>query len=38
MKPYIYLRGLRHVDLSVFCVESGVKENYIRMVGYSVGL
>ena len=22
MKPYIYLRGLRHVDLSVFCVES----------------
>ena len=23
MKPYIYLRGLRHVDLSVFCVESG---------------
>lgn len=27
MKPYIYLRGLRHVDLSVFCVESGQK-NY----------
>ena len=25
MKPYIYLRGLRHVDLSVFCVESGQK-------------
>lgn len=25
MKPYIYLRGLRHVDLSVFCVENGQK-------------
>ena len=25
MKPYIYLRGLRHIDLSVFCVESGQK-------------
>ena len=23
--PYIYLRGLRHVDHSVFCVESGQK-------------
>lgn len=25
MKPYIYLRGLRHVDLSVFCIENGQK-------------
>ena len=25
MKPYIYLRGLRHIDLSVVCVESGQK-------------
>ena len=25
MSSFIYLRGLRHVDLSVFCVESGQK-------------
>lgn len=25
MDSYIYLRGLRHVDLSVFCVENGQK-------------
>ena len=25
MNTFIYLRGLRHVDLSVFCVESGQK-------------
>ena len=25
MNPFIYLRGLRHVDLSVFCVEKGQK-------------
>jgi hypothetical protein len=25
MSQFIYLRGLRHVDLSVFCVESGQK-------------
>lgn len=25
MEPYIYLRGLRHVDHSVFCVENGQK-------------
>ena len=25
MNPFIYLRGLRHVDLSVFCVENGQK-------------
>lgn len=25
MNPYIYVRGLRHVDLSVFCVEKGQK-------------
>ena len=32
MKPYIYLRGLRHVDLSVFCVENvrGIKRNAIN--------
>lgn len=25
MNPFIYLRGLRHVDYSVFCVEKGQK-------------
>lgn len=25
MNPFIYVRGLRHVDLSVFCVENGQK-------------
>jgi len=25
MKPYLYLRGLRHVDHTVFCVENGQK-------------
>lgn len=25
MNPFIYLRGLRHIDLSVFCVENGQK-------------
>ena len=25
MEPYIYLRGLRHVDHTVFCVEEGQK-------------
>lgn len=25
MNPFIYIRGLRHVDLSVFCVENGQK-------------
>lgn len=25
MQPFIYLRGLRHVDHSVFCVENGQK-------------
>lgn len=28
MRPYIYLRGLRHVDLSVFCVDNGQKSYY----------
>lgn len=38
MKPYIYLRGLRHVDLSVFCVENGQKNIGIRysMYGYLI--
>lgn len=27
MKPYIYLRGLRHVDLSVFCVQNSKKSD-----------
>lgn len=41
MKPYIYIRGLRHVDLSVFCVESGQKEYwdpiFSRNVPFSSG-
>lgn len=41
MKPYIYLRGLRHVDLSVFCVAEGQKEYwdpiFLRNVPYSSG-
>jgi hypothetical protein len=28
MNSFIYLRGLRHVDLSVFCVENGQKFYY----------
>lgn len=36
MKPYIYLRGLRHVDLSVFCVESGQKSYYDPVFNVSV--
>ena len=36
MKPYIYLRGLRHVDLSVFCVESGQKVYWDPVFGTSV--
>ena len=34
MKPYIYLRGLRHVDLSVFCVESGQKSYWVFTTDY----
>lgn len=33
MKPYIYLRGLRHVDLSVFCVEDGQKAYWDSVFG-----
>lgn len=33
MKPYIYLRGLRHVDLSVFCVENGQKAYWDSVFG-----
>ena len=36
MKPYIYLRGLRHVDLSVFCVENGQKSYYDPVFNVSV--
>lgn len=36
MKPYIYLRGLRHVDLSVFCVESGQKFYWDPVFGVRV--
>lgn len=36
MKPYIYLRGLRHVDLSVFCVESGQKSYWDPIFGVRV--
>ena len=32
MKPYIYLRGLRHVDLSVFCVESGPRVRHFGSI------
>ena len=38
MKPYIYLRGLRHVDLSVFCVESGQKIYWDSVFGVWVPL
>lgn len=33
MKPYIYLRGLRHVDLSVFCVDDGQKAYWDSIFG-----
>ena len=36
MKPYIYLRGLRHVDLSVFCVEAGQKSYWDPMFNVRV--
>lgn len=36
MKPYIYLRGLRHVDFSVFCVDNGQKSYYDPIFNKSV--
>jgi hypothetical protein len=41
MIPYLYLRGLRHVDHSVFCVENGQKnywdKQFEQLVAYSSG-
>lgn len=36
MKPYIYLRALRHVDYSVFSVSDGQKSYYDPVVGQKV--
>lgn len=36
MKPYIYLRGLRHVDHSVFSVDNGQKKYYDPQFGRSL--
>lgn len=36
MKPYIYLRALRHVDYSVFSVSDGQKNYYDPVVGQRV--
>ena len=39
MKPYIYLRALKHAEHTVFCVEDGQKTYYDpqfnRQVAYS---
>lgn len=41
MKPYIYLRALKHADHTVFCVQDGQKTYYDpqfnRVVAYSSG-
>lgn len=42
MKPYIFLRGLRHVDFSVFCVDNNGQKSYYdpvfnKSVPYSSG-
>lgn len=41
MKPYIYLRALKHVDHTVFCVSDGQKKyfdpQFERAVAYSSG-
>lgn len=41
MKPYIYLRALKHAEHTVFCVENGQKTYYDpqfnRIVAYSSG-
>ena len=34
--PYIYLRGLKHVSFSVFCVEDGQKFYYDPQFGVKV--
>lgn len=34
--PFIYLRGLKHVDFSVFCVSDGQKSYYDPQFGLSV--
>lgn len=33
MKPFIYLRGLRHADHTVFCVQDGQKTYYDQQFG-----
>ena len=30
-KPFIYLRGLRHADFTVFCVADGQKNNLLSI-------
>ncbi len=35
--PYLYLRGLRHADYTVFCVEKGQKNYYDSQFNTSVG-
>lgn len=41
MKPYIYLRALKHADFTVFCVQDGQKtywdEQFRRQVPFSSG-
>ena len=41
MKPYIYLRALKHADFTVFCVQDGQKtywdEQFHRQVPFSSG-
>lgn len=41
MKPYIYLRALKHADFTVFCVQDGQKtywdEQFRRFVPFSSG-
>jgi len=36
MKPFIYLRGLRHADHTVFCVQDGQKTYYDPQFGRPV--
>ncbi len=33
MKPYLYIRGLRHADHTVFCVQDGQKYYYDQQFG-----
>ena len=36
MNPYIYLRALKHVDYTVFCVENGQKTYYDAQFNRSI--